>query len=150
MSEFAIGSLATMATSNPQLQRLGELPVLAYSLSIEWNYVIILAVCVVCVHCILVGLMLWIAKSVVVAHDSSLCIARLLHGLVGRLEGRGSLLDEEEIVTAIQGQGSRKLRVVYGTARVGERKEEKVLLLGEETKVEKVPRWRAFPKGDYI
>lgn len=150
MSKFAIGSLAAMANLNPQFQKQGTLPVLGYSLSVEWKYVIVLAVCVVCVHCILVGLMLWIARSVVVAYDSSLCMARLLEGLVGRLGGRGSLLDEKEIVTAIQGRGGRELRVFYGIGRVGKGEEERVLRLGENKEVEKLRKWQAFPKGAYL
>lgn len=136
-----------MANLNPQFQKQGTLPILGYSLSIEWNYVIILAVCIVCVHCILVGLMLWIARSVVVAHDSNLCMARLLEELVGRLGGRGSLLNEEEIVTAIQGQGPRELRLVYGTGRMGA---ERVLRLGDKMEVEQVGKWNAFPRGVYL
>lgn len=151
MSKFAIGSLAGMTNLNPQLSERGTLPILGYSLSVEWNYVIALAVCVVCVHCILVGLMLWIARSVVVAHDSNLCMARLLEGLVGRLGGRGSLLDEKEIVTAIQGRGGREFRVVYGIGRIGKTEGERVLRLGEENKeVEKLRKWQAFPKGTYL
>lgn len=147
MSEFAIGSLATMADLNPQSRQQGQLPVLGYSLTVEWRYVIALAVYIVCVHCILVGLMLWIARSVVVVHDSYLCMARLLQGLVGGLGERGSLLDEQEIVTAIQGQAGRELRVAYGTGKIGE---ERVLRLAEEQKVKKVSKWGVFPKGLYL
>ncbi|MCJ1463715.1 hypothetical protein MMC07_002324 [Pseudocyphellaria aurata] len=146
MSKFAIGSLATMARLNPQSSRPGTLPILGFRLSVEWDHIIILAVCIVAVHCILVGLMLWIASSVVVAHDSNLCMARLLEELVERLRGKGSLLNEKEIVTAIQGQGPR-LRVTYGT---GTMEGQRVLRLGDKTEVEQVGKWKAFPKGVYI
>lgn len=150
MAEFAIGSLASMANLNPQFSQQGTLPDLAFSLSVEWNYVIILAVIIVCAHCILVALMLWIARSVVVAHDSHLCMARLLHGLVGRLGGRGSLLDEKEIVTAIEGPRAREFRVKYGIERIGQRKGERLLKVGEKKDFERMSKWSTFPKGPYL
>lgn len=150
MSEFAIGSLVTMANLNPQLQAQGTLPVLGFNLTVEWRYVIPLAVGIVCAHCILVGLMLWIARSVVVINESSLCMARLLEGLVARLGGKGSLLDDKDIVTAIQGRGARKLRVVYGIGRIGVMEEERVLRLGDKNEVEKIPKWGPFPRGTYL
>lgn len=151
MSKFAIGSLVTMANLNPQFSANGTLPILGYNLTVEWRYVIALAVGIVCAHCILVGLMLWIARSVVVTNESSLCMARLLEGLVARLGGNGSLLDDKDIVTAIQGRGARKLRVIYGIGRIGEGEEERVLRLGDKEEVEKVvPKWGPFPRGTYL
>ena len=149
MSEFAIGSLASMANLNPRLTRQGTLPVLAFSLSVKWVYVIILAVCIVCAHCILVVLMLCMARSVVVAHDSNLCMARVLHGLVGRLAGRGSLLDEKEIVTAIQGPRARELWVKYGIEQIGQREGERLLTVGEKKDLQEMKKWSMFPKGPY-
>ncbi|MCJ1427942.1 hypothetical protein MMC29_005849 [Sticta canariensis] len=149
MSEFAIGSLASMANLNPQLKQQGTLPVLAFSLSVKWVYVIILAVCIVCAHCILVALMLWIARSVVVAHDSHLCMARVLYGLVGRLAPRGSLLGEKEIVTAIQGPKTRELRVKYGIEKTEQREGEMLLKVGEKKDLQAMKKWSKFPSGPY-
>ena len=151
MSEFTIGSLASMAYLNPQIPRQGTLPDLASRLSVEWRYVIILAVCIVCVHCILVALMIWIARSVVVASDSNLCMARVLHGLVGRLAGRGSVLDEKEIVTEIQGgPKAPKLRVKYGIEKKGKMEGERLLTVGEKKDLQEMKKWSTFPRGPYL
>lgn len=114
IAEFAIGSLAAKANRNPKHDVPGTLPTLGYHLNAHWQYIIALAACIGGVHCLLVAMMLWIARSVVVLDDSNLCIARLLHGLVGRLEGRGSLLPAKRIAEEIQRAGSKEGQVVYG------------------------------------
>ena len=114
MAEFAIGSLSSMAAFNPLSPILGTVPKLGYHLHVVWNYVIALAACICGAHFALVGLMLWISRPIVVAGDSNLAVARLLETLVGRLGGRGSLLDGKEIAEAVKGQGLGDDRVVYG------------------------------------
>lgn len=129
MSEFAIGSLATMVNLNPSQQVEDTVPVLGYQLSVEWRYVIPLIAIIAIVHFILVGLMLWIATSVVVLDASNLCMARLLEGLMRDLNGRGSLLNGREIAKAIETQGTGEVRVVYGFE---ENNAERILRLGDE------------------
>ena len=98
---FTVGSLAAMANLNPQQKVPGTLPILGYHLDTQWQYVIALTACIAGVHCLLVAIMLWIARPVVVIDDSDLCTARLLQGLAGKLEGRGSLLSGKEIAKEI-------------------------------------------------
>ena len=146
MSEFAIGSLAAMANLNPQTLIPGTLPTLGRHLSIQWKYVIALASCIAGVHCILVGLILLIARPIVVGADSNLVTARILQGLVKRLEGRGALLDGREIADAIEKKGTGGVKVVYG---VEMRDVGRVVELGEEMEVRsKLPGGR-FPGGLY-
>lgn len=148
MAEFAIGSIATMANLNPTQEKQDVLPVLGYKLSIEWPYVITLIVCISGTHCVLVGLMLWIARSVVVLDDSNLCMARLLEGLVQTLEGRGSLADGREIARSINRQGGGRVRVVYGIGAEGSNTE-RVLRLGDEREVARGLTTGRFPEGAY-
>ena len=90
-----------MANLNPQQKVPGTLPILGYHLDTQWQYVIALTACIAGVQCLLVAIMLWIARPVVVIDDSDLCAARLLQGLAGKLEGRGSLLSGKEIAKEI-------------------------------------------------
>ena len=150
MAEFALGSVAGMATLNPSQLQPGTLPILGYNLSIHWRYIIALSACIAGVHALLVALMLWIARPVIIIDDSNLCTARLLQGLVGRLDGGGSLLDGQEIARAIQreclGNGGS---VVYGIKPGGAVGAPKTLGLGEDINVRKrLPRGR-FPHGGY-
>ncbi|KAL8650782.1 MAG: hypothetical protein Q9210_003627, partial [Variospora velana] len=120
MAEFAIGSLASMADYNLRAPIPGSLPTLGYNLSVHWEHVIALAAVITGVHCLLVGLILFIARPVVIPADSNLVVAKLLHGLVSRVGQRGDLLEAKEIADAIEmeGHGSEdgiaKGRVGYG------------------------------------
>lgn len=143
MSEFAIGSVAAMAVFNPDTQIPGTLPILGYSLSIEWRYIIALAVCIVGVHCMLVVLMLWIARPIVITDDSNLAVARLLKGLVNPLAQGGGLLNGPEIAEAIQ---KGKDKVTYG---VREGEAGTILEVGEDLHVRKRLPGRRFPAGQY-
>lgn len=50
MAEFALGSIATMATKNPSIQIPGNLPTLGTRLEITWAFAIALLVCIASVH----------------------------------------------------------------------------------------------------
>lgn len=50
MAEFAVRSLSTMAYKNPQTQVPGLVPYLGTSLSILWEYLILLCACIVAVQ----------------------------------------------------------------------------------------------------
>ncbi|KAI4126464.1 MAG: hypothetical protein LQ347_004963 [Umbilicaria vellea] len=133
IAEFAVGSLVAMANLNPKQQVPGTLPTLGYHLDAHWQYIIALAACIGGFHCILVALMLRIAGPTIVIDDSNLCTARILQGLVGRLNGRGSLLSAEELAEGIQRAGSQKGQAVYGIER--ELSGRRVLTLGEDVPV---------------
>ena len=143
MSEFAIGSVAAMAIFNPDTQIRGTLPTLGYSLSVEWQYIIALAACIVGVHCMLVVLMLWIARPIVITDDSNLAVARLLKGVVDPLGQGGGLLNGPEIAEAIQKE--------RGTVSYGVREGEagRILEVGEGLEVRKRLPGRRFPAGNY-
>lgn len=144
IAEFAVGSLAAMAKLNPKQYVRGTLPTLGYHLDAHWQYIIALAACIGGVHCLLVAIMLWIARPIVVIDDSNLCTARLLQGLVGRLEGRGSLLSAKEIAEEIQRAGSKNRQVVYGTECDSDGR--RVLTLGEDVQVRRNLFNGRFPK----
>ncbi|KAL8769310.1 MAG: hypothetical protein Q9209_004692 [Squamulea sp. 1 TL-2023] len=81
------------------------------------NIFIALAAVITGIHCLLVALILFIARPVVIPADSNLVVAKLLHGLVGRMGDRGNLLGAKEIADAIQnesGQEDGKHAVGYG------------------------------------
>ena len=146
---FTVGSRAAMANLDPQQKVPGTLPILGYHLDTQWQYVIAPTACIAGVHCLLVAIMLWIARPVVVIDDSDLCTARLLHGLVGKLEGRGSLLSGKEIAKEIQRTASKNGQVVYGISHGRDVGGRPVLELGENVQV----RWKLnggrFPRGVY-
>ena len=146
MAEFAIGSLAAMVNLNPPIQFIGTLPTLGYQLNVQWPYVIALSACIVAVHFILVIATLLIATPVVVGADSNLVTARLLHDLVGRLNGKGSLLKGTEIAKAIEREGDGG-KLVYG---VRETEHGRKLELGEDVVVRKRLGGGMFPEGEYI
>ena len=143
MSEFAIGSLAAMALLNPRTTIPGTLPTLGYQLNNEWQYVIALAACIGGIHLLLVGLMLWIARPIVITDDSNLAVARLLKGLVEPLGHEGGLLDGKEIAEAVQ---QESVKVGYG---VREGETGTILEIGDGLDRRKTLPGRRFPTGTY-
>lgn len=93
ISEFAIGSLATMAHLNPTTSLPGTLPTLASQVKVTWWGTIGLAVGIASTHALLVLAMLWVSTAVVVPDDSNLVIEILLRTAAGRLDARGSFWD---------------------------------------------------------
>ncbi|KAL9599152.1 MAG: hypothetical protein Q9219_004019 [cf. Caloplaca sp. 3 TL-2023] len=150
MAEFAIGSLASMGNFNPRANIQGTTPTLGYNLSVHWEFIAALAVLIAGVHCLLVGLILWIARPVVVPDDSNLVVAKLLHGLVGNVGERGNLLEGKEIAEAIEKEGDmagrEKGAVGYG---VREGSSGTVLEIGEGLARRKNLRNESFPRGVY-
>ncbi|KAL9009177.1 MAG: hypothetical protein Q9173_005772 [Seirophora scorigena] len=157
MAEFAIGSLASMANYNLQARIPGTLPTLGYSLSMHWEFIIALAAVITGVHCLLVGLILFIASPIVIPADSNLVVAKMLGGLLGRVGERGNLLEAKEIAEAIEkevghghGHGSgdavRAGMVGYG---VREAEPGTVLEIGEGLVRRKNLKARVFPRGLY-
>ncbi|ERF70237.1 hypothetical protein EPUS_00425 [Endocarpon pusillum Z07020] len=103
ISEFAIGSLATMAHLNPTTTMPGTLPILASRVRVTWWGIISLAVCIASTHALLVLVMLWVSKAVIVPDDGSLVIDMLLKSAAGRLGASRSLGGGERIALAIHG-----------------------------------------------
>ena len=81
--------------------------------------------------------------------DSTLCTARLLQGLVGRLEGRGSLFSGKRLAEEIQKAGSKDGKVVYGISHGHDLGGQRVLEIGEDVPVRKALNGGRFPKGSY-
>ena len=162
IARFTIGSLANMATFNPKQLRPGTLPILGYHLDTKWNYIIALLVCIGVAHCLLIAAILWISRPVVVLEDSDLSTARLLHSLVGKLDGRGSLLDPKEFAAELQrkvidrSQSSdvkdaeeEKGKVAYGISKRNDLGGLRALDMGEDLVVRKRFDGGKFPKGLY-
>ena len=167
IAQFAMGSIAATAGLN-QKERFSSptLPILGYSPTIQWRYVIALFLCIGVVHAVLVGLLCWIARSVVVCDDSDLCTARLLQGLVGRIpNGAGTLLGGKELAKEIDNTGmdsnagggeasgtglKEPTRVVYGVAekKNGAGAERRGLGMNEDIQPLDLRRG-AFPRGRY-
>ena len=54
IAEFALGSIATMAYTNPYIKAPGLVPYLGSRISVHWNYLIALLVGIATVHVLLV------------------------------------------------------------------------------------------------
>ena len=59
MAEVALGSLATMAANNPSLRLPGSLPTLGSRLKVDWNFALILLLCIAGCHFVLFGLAIY-------------------------------------------------------------------------------------------
>lgn len=163
IARFTIGALANMAALNPRQAKPGTLPTLGYHLETNWNYVITLLVCIGAAHCLLVAAILWISRPIVVLEDSGLSTARLLHGLVGTLGGRGSLLDPKDLAAELQrrvvaagsqsmeGKGAKEGsgEVIYGINRRDDLGGQQMLDMGEDLLVRKRFDGARFPEGQY-
>lgn len=167
IAEFAMGSIAATAGLNQREPFSSPtLPILGYSPTIHWRYVIALFVCIGVVHVVLVGLLCWVARPVAVCDDSDLCTARLLSGLVGRLpDGGGALLGGKELAREIDnasidrnaaggevsGSGLKEpTRVVYGVIDTKDSAGFRRRGLGLNEDIQPLRLWRgAFPRGRY-
>lgn len=145
MAEFAIGALTGTFNNNPTQLVPGTLPILGYRLEIKWKYIIALAVCIGAVHFILIMLTVWISRPVNILDDSNLALARLLYGLVGRLGGRGSLLDGKQLADAIQASGSEGGQVVYGVRGEGQ---DRSVVLDEGVQIRRRLKGEYFPEDN--
>jgi len=94
-----------------------------------------------------------ISRPIIVGGDSNLAVARLLQGLIGRLDGRGSLLDTKELAEAVEKEGDPQHRqVVYGVRDTTDESlgTGKVLEISGDAEVRKNLIGGRFPKGAYI
>ena len=142
-----------MANLNPLISIQGTVPSLGYSLNVEWKWVITLAIGIMSAHMLLVALLLLISRPIVVGGDSNLVVARLLQGLVGKLDGRGSLLEGEELAKAVEKNSDvGKRKVTYGVRKSGTDGEEDSFVLEISGDVEggrKRPNGK-FPEQVYL
>ena len=166
IAQFTMGSIATTARRNQRAYNSSPtLPILGFSPTIKWRFVIALFSCIGAVHIILVALLCWIARPVVVCDDSDLCTARLLHGLVGRIpDGDGTLLHGSELAREIDnatmdnaaagGEVSatnpqEPTRVVYGVVETSDKAGIKRRRLGINEGIQPLSLWRgAFPRDN--
>ena len=137
----------------------GDVPTLGYQLNVDWKWVISLSAGVAAVHVLLVGLILFISRPIVVADDSNLVTARLLHGLVDRLGEKGGLLDGREIAKAVEQEGRKGGDGGRGREKVGYGVREGitegtstgcVLEISSAVEVRKSFTKGRFPRGRYI
>ena len=167
IAKYAMGTIAATAGLNQREPfHSPTLPILGYSPSIKWHYVIVLFVCIGAVHALLVGLLCWVARPVVVCDDSDLCTARLLHGVVDRLpHGDGALLDGKDLAreidntimdndtdgNGVNGTAHREsTRVVYGVVETDDGGGVKRRHLGVDESIQPLSPWSgAFPRGQY-
>lgn len=121
ISEFAIGSLATMAHLNPHTNLPGTLPTLASQVKVTWWGIIGLAIGIASTHALLVLVMLWVSTAVVVPDDSNLVTEMLLRTAAGRLDARESFWDGGKTALAIQGghqaKGGQQIELVVVQSR---------------------------------
>ena len=149
MAKFALGAIAGLGNLNPRVPRQGTLPVLGYKTSVNWRYAIALIACVGAVHFMLVLFIVWVSRPVVLVDDSNLAVARILYGLIKRVDGRGSLLDGKQLAEAIENASSDQVKVVYGVNTDGNTTGRHRVELDEGVSVRgRLPK-RSFPVGAY-
>lgn len=124
MAEFAIGSLATMASKNPRIPIHGTVPHLGSRLHVYWPYAIALCLSIAGIHLALFLATVITTKGVISKDDSNLSTARLLRPLVESLGTGGTLLSGKKIGEVTQRNGFGGL--VYGP-RQGDNPSEYVL-----------------------
>ena len=112
MAEFAIGSLANLANSNPQIPLEGVVPYLGSRLQVFWPYTIALCVGILGLHLLLFLSTIIATKGVVIKDDSNLSTARLLRPLVDDVGSGASLLSGKKLGRIIQ--RNRVGGIVYG------------------------------------
>ncbi|KAL9608984.1 MAG: hypothetical protein Q9167_006216 [Letrouitia subvulpina] len=115
MAEFAIGSIAYMASRN-LLNVLfpGNLTHLGQSLNPHWQSAIPLLLVIVAAHFALFTAAVFASKSVVIKDDSALSVARLLRPLIDILGGSGTAMSGKEISEKIAEYRRLEQGVVYG------------------------------------
>ena len=62
MAEFALGSIATMASDNPSIPIAGHLPILGSSLNVTWAFAIALLLCIAGAHSALFALAIYASR----------------------------------------------------------------------------------------
>jgi len=107
--EFAVQAIAAMDYNGPQRNVTGWYPVLAQSVSVEWEWAGAILGLVPVVQLIAsVCVILW-SNTAIIRDESHLSTARLLRPLVQKLGNKGCLLSGEEIAETFP-----DVRVKYG------------------------------------
>ncbi|KAI9716441.1 MAG: hypothetical protein M1812_005336 [Candelaria pacifica] len=138
MAEFALRSLAVMAERNPIIQIPSQVPHLGTRLKVynHWRYLLILLLCIVAGHFALFVAAIWLARSVVVADNSFVTVAKLLSGAVRQSQ------DSEEGHDAVSPSYTRE-RFVYGPLAL----EDESFVLALSEKVKTLKQW---PGGRHL
>jgi hypothetical protein len=147
MAEFAISSIATMATKNLQVQIEGTVPYLGSRVKVYWPYVFALFACIAGVHLALLASAIYASRLVVIKADSNLSTARLLRPLVDKLGSSGTILNGEEVSRAIQEIDG--CDVVYGPRDV-EGSNDYYLDIGDNVSPRARLTNRRHPDGTYL
>lgn len=112
MAEFALGSLASMATRNPSVQTQGAVPILGFHLTVKWKFTHALCASIVFIHFLFFAAAVYTSRLVIIKDDSNLSTARLLRPLVEHLGSQGTLIEGKDISRVIEDNGVTGL--VYG------------------------------------
>lgn len=147
MAYFALSSLAWMATTNPRFNIEDIVPILGYSLSIHWVYVISLCACIAGVHLVLFAAAVYSSRLVIIKDDTNISTARLLRPLVEHLGPSATFLEGKELSEAIEQHVPRG--VVYGP-REDQGLGGMTLDLGEEVLPRRRLRMGRHPDGRYL
>lgn len=147
MAEFALGSLALLATQTPKIQVNGDVPHLGSNLSIHWGNVIALCAGIVGAHLAIFAAAIYIGRLVIIRDESFLSIARLLRPLVEHLGDGGTLLDGEETSTVIEAKVPGDF--VYGP-RESDREGWRILDIGGDIKPRENWNDKRHPDGRYL
>ena len=136
-----------MATNNPTYSTEGLVPILGFSLSVHWNYVIAVCVCIVVVHFAFIVTAVYTSRLVIIKDDTFLSAARLLRPLVEHLGPRATFLEGKELSEAIEEFVPKG--VVYGP-RNDEALGGRALDLGEGVLPRRELIRRRHPNGEYL
>ena len=118
MAEFAIGSIANMATRNPKSASFqGNLTHLGQTLDPHWESAIPLFAVITTAHSVIFILAVYISKRVVIKDGSMLAIARLLRPLVEVLGDTGTYMSGENLSREVAKSERFKEGVIYGPQR---------------------------------
>ena len=149
MAEFAIGSIATMASQNPRITIPGTRPSLGSAVTVNWPFLLALLAAIAGGHALLVLAAVRAVRGVVVKDDSALAMARLLHPLLGGVGEGATAASGAKIATALEEKYPRG--IVYGPRRA-EASLDYRLDIGEDVDGGGMPRKRRprHPDGRYL
>ena len=115
MAEFAIASLAHMASQNPLSASFnGNLTHLGQKIDVHWQSAIPLLAAIVAGHVALFSAAVYVSRSVIIKDDSLLAIARLLRPLVDTLGDTGTAMSGKELSDEISKSRQYEKGVLYG------------------------------------
>ncbi|KAL6721495.1 hypothetical protein ACLMJK_000599 [Lecanora helva] len=115
IAEFALGSLAFMASRNPKpITMNGNLTHVGQKLDPHWQSAIPLLSAVVAAHFALFVAAVYTSRSVIIKDNTPLAVARLLRPLVDTVGNTGATMSGKELSAQISKTGQFQEGVVYG------------------------------------